>query len=172
MRYRLAHAYVCLLFALEMLLFASSLLLHMSVLVGATQPFLVYGAMLYRGAIIVGVPITAFVRDGLKWPHQIKSCPKWMWRTAAILGVYCIAVAALQALLSGSPFFEAPVVESCLPLGFDAISLCVLGSVLWSHYLSSSELIKRAVSSLMMIGVCAILLLAYRAGNLHHPESY
>ena len=71
MTVRLAYAYVCFLLMLEALLFTASLLLHVSVYMGAKGAE--YGLMLVRGSVIVLFAVTPFIKDGLKWMDQIKN---------------------------------------------------------------------------------------------------
>jgi|SRR5215472_2076429 len=87
---RIAYGYACILWAAEALLFLMSLMLHSAVLVGAKGSFINYDLALFRAAVIVGILTTAFLKDGLLWVQQIKSCPKWMWKTALALGVYSL----------------------------------------------------------------------------------
>ena len=124
--------------------------------------------MLFRGEVIVGILVIAFVKDGLRWMDQIKSCPKWMWRAALILGVYGL----FSSLLPYDPSISAPWTMSGLPLGFDAISFCILYSVLGPGYLEKSEVVRRALHSIIMGTLIVIVCLAYRAGYLRQPKSY
>jgi hypothetical protein len=167
---RLTYIYVRSLLVLEVLLFAASLLLHLSVFIlGTNEAYAKYGLPLFRGTVIVGVPVIAFAKDGM-WKNQIKSCPKWMWKGALILGVYALLIACVQTIFSqGTSFSEQALTVSGFPLGFDAISLCILHSVLWSDYLEKSEVVRRATHSVAFVTLGVIVFLAYRAGYLHHP---
>jgi hypothetical protein len=169
---RLAYAYVRTLLVLEILLFAASLLLHLSVFIaGPTEAYAEFGSPLFRATVIVGVPVIAFVKGGM-WVTQIKSCPKWMWKGALTLGVYALLLACMQMTLSqGGSLSEQPLVVSGFPLGIDAISLSILHSVLWSDYLEKSEVIRRAMHSVAFVIVGVVVFLAYRAGYLHHPRA-
>jgi hypothetical protein len=57
-------------------------------------------------------------------------------------------------------------------VGFDAVEICVLYSVLWAAPVEPSALIGRMRNS--MIGVILIVTaaLAYHAGYLHHPDPF
>jgi hypothetical protein len=168
-----AYAYVRLLLALELLLFTASLLLHLSVFVGAKTPYAVYGVMLFRGTVIVGVAVTAFIKDGLTWMDQIKSCPRWMWKGALTLGVYGLLIVCLQMIFPQGPSLsDQSLTVSGFPLGFDAIYLCILYSVLWAGYLDKSEVLRRTLHSVILVALGVIGFAAYRAGYLHHPESH
>jgi hypothetical protein len=168
---RVAYAYVSFLFALEVLLFTLSALLHVTVLMGARQPFQEFNAMLFDGSVVVGVLIIAYIKNGLMWRNQIKSCPAWMWKAALILGGYALVTIFLEPIFpEGDSYCQRPLVMSSFPVGFDAISFCVIYSVLWSGYLSKSEVSKRTGHSLLMLAYGVIVFLAYRAGYLHHPS--
>lgn len=167
----MACAYVRALLVLETLLFAASLLLHLSVFItGPNQAYAKFGLSLFRATVIVGVPVIAFVRDGL-WKNQIKSCPKWMWKGALAVGVYALLIACLQIFFSEGTFSEQALTVSGFPLAFDAISLCILHSVLWSDYLDKAEVVRRAMHSVAFVTLGVIVFLAYRAGYLHLPRT-
>jgi uncharacterized membrane protein YbhN (UPF0104 family) len=168
-----AYAYVRFLLVLEVLLFALSLLLHLSVFLGRRGLFVEFGAVLFRGTCIVGIPVTAFIKDSLRWTAQLKTCPQWMWRTALTLGGYGLLLPCLQGIFpEGASFSEQALTISGFPLGFDAIALCIIYSALWSGYLTESEVVKGAGKSLLMVSLGFIAFLAYRAGYLHHAKNY
>jgi hypothetical protein len=170
---RFAYAYVSLLLVLEALLFISSLLLHLSVLLGTRALFVEFGAALFRGTFIVGIPVIAFIKDSLRWREQVRTCPRWMWKAALMLGVYSLIVLCLQAFFpEGASFSEQALAVSGFPLGFDAIAFCIIYSVLWSGYLTKSDVAKGAGKSLLMVFLGLIAFLGYRAGYLHHPKNY
>jgi hypothetical protein len=169
---RFADAYVTVLLALEVLLFAASLLLHVSVLAGARKPYAEYGVTLFRMQVVVGFPIIAFIKDGLKWMDQIKSCPKWMWKSAVSLGLYGLFIFCLQVIFpEGRSISEQALTVSGVPLGFDAIYSCILYSVLYAGYLDKSEVVRRALGSVIFIVLGVITFLAYRAGYLRRANS-
>jgi hypothetical protein len=170
MIFRWAYAYIRLLFVLEMLLFAASLLLHLSVFImGPNEAYAKYGLVLFRGSVVVGIPITPFVKDNLKCKDQIKSCPKWMWKGCLILGVYGLLLVCLQMIFpQGSSFSDQILMVSGSPLALDAIALCVIYSVLWSGYLEKSEVVRRATHSVAFVTLGVVVFLAYRAGYLYH----
>jgi hypothetical protein len=170
---RSAYAYVSLLLVLESLLFVASLSLHLSVLLGVRGLFAEFGAALFRGTFIVGIPVIAFIKDSLRWREQLKTCPKWMWKAALTLGVYGLVVLFLQVFFpEGASFSEQALAVSGFPLGFDAIALCIIYSVLWSGYLMKSDIAKGAGKSLLMVLLGIVAFLAYRAGYLRHPKDY
>jgi hypothetical protein len=170
---RVAYAYVSLLLALEALLFISSLSLHLSVLLGTRGLFAEFGAALFRGTFIVGIPVIALIKDSLRWRDQLRTCPSWMWRAALTLGVYSLVVLCLQAVFPvGASFSEQALAVSGFPLGFDAIALCIIYSVLWSGYLTKSDVAKGARKSVLMVFWGLVAFLAYRAGYLRHPKNY
>jgi len=170
---RLAYAYVRVLFILETMLFTGSLLLQASVIAGGKEAGAEYGPILFRGTIIVGVAATAFIKDGLKWIDQIKSCPPWMWKGALILGVYGLLLLCLPAIFPAGPSLpDETLTVSGVPLGFDAIYICILCSVLWSAYLDKSEVIKRVQKSIIVVAFGAVAFLPYRAGYLPRPNTH
>lgn len=169
----LAYAYVRLLLVLEAMLFAASLLLHVSVLAGATRPSGEYGLLLFRGTVVVGVAATPFIKDGLSWKEQIKRCPRWMWKAALTLGVYALFILCLQTIFTEDvPLLDrGALTVSGFPLAFDAISFCILYSVLRAGYLDKREIVRRVLISAIWIFLGVVTLLTYRAGYLRHPDS-
>jgi len=164
---RLADAYVRLLFALEVLVFNTSLSLHVSVLLGAREAFRQCGVLLFVASVIVTVAAAAFIKEGLDWMKQLRSCPTWMWATAVTLWLYSIGTLLLEVVLpQPGPLGERPIVVSGFPIGFEAISLCVIYSVVWRSYLEKSELIKRVGVSITFLAVMILGSLAHRAGYL------
>ena len=128
--------------------------------------------MLFRATVIVGAPAAAFARDGM-WKEQIKGCPWWMWKAALTLGVYAIFIACAQAIFpQGASLSEQALTVSGVPLAFDAISFCILYSVLTSDYLDEAEIISRALLSFALVAFGVLTYIAYRAGYLHPRTSY
>lgn len=167
---RLAHAYVCFLLMLEALLFTTSLLLNLSVYIGAKSAD--YGLMLFRGSVIALLAVTPFVKDGLRWMDQIKSCPKWMSRAALAASVYGLLTALQVIFPHGTSIEDEALTISGFPLGFHAISFCILYSDLRSGFLGKSEVARRALLSVIVVTAEVTAVLAYRAGYLHRSTSY
>jgi hypothetical protein len=164
---RLAYAYVRLLLVLELLLFASSLVLHLSVLlgvlIGVRGPYTeVRGNAVFRLAVLVGIAVAPFVKESLRWMDQVKTWPGWMWKGALAVGVYGLCTAPLS-------FTALP--ETGFVLGFEAVSFCILYSVLWRTYLNESKVINRVAASISLVTLCVIVQLAYNAGYLRHPPN-
>jgi|tagenome__1003787_1003787.scaffolds.fasta_scaffold20327263_1 hypothetical protein len=163
---RLAYVYVGVHLALLVLLFAASLLLHLSLFIsGPNEAYAKFGPSLFRASVFVGSPVMAFVRNGM-WTDQIKSCPKWMWKGALGLGVYSLLIACVQMFFSARPIVEQ-ITISGFPLAFDAIFVCILYSVLWADYLQKSELVLRTLESIAFVILIVVLFLGYRAGYFH-----
>jgi hypothetical protein len=96
-----------------------------------------------------------------------------MWKAALTLGVYSFVVLCLQVFSpEGASFSEQALAVSSLPLGFDAMAFCIIYSVLWSGYLTKSDLAKGAGKSLLMIFLGIVAFFAYCAGYLRHPKYY
>ncbi len=165
---RMAYSYVRLLLALEVLLFALSLLLHITVLiVGVDGKYELYGRILGGVAIVVGICAFAFINDSLMWMGQIKTCPRWMWRTALALSLYAICIWLVQfLLLHDAPDGSMAIVISAFPIPLNAISCCVLYPVLRRRVLSDWQVVKRARNSTILFALIAATFLVYRAGYL------
>jgi len=167
MIFRLARGYISLLLALELLLLTASFVLHVGVFfMGRTTAYDEYGLILFRAAVIVGIPTFAFVKDSLRWVNQIKSCPKWMWTGSLLLGLYSLLTVFFP---QGPSFADRILTISGFPLGFEAISVCILYSVLSRHYLERAEVTRRALHSVIIGCLVAAMFLAFRAGYLRRP---
>ena len=166
MTLRLAYGYVRLLLALEGLLFTASFLLHLSAFfLGRTAAYDEYGLTLFRAVVIVGLPVFAFVKDGLRWVDQIKICPRWMWKGSLIVGAYGLLTAFLPQ--AGPSLADRILTVSGFPLGFEVVSICILYSVLSKDYLEA-QLARRALHSILIAALMVTVVLLYRAGYLHH----
>ncbi len=87
-----------------------------------------------------------------------------------MLSLYGLVVLCLQVLFPEGPSLsKQSLVISGFPLGFEAFGVCTIYSVLWSGYLTRSEVVKGAGKSLLMVFLGAVAFLAYRAGYLRHP---
>jgi hypothetical protein len=169
---RLARGWALLLFGVEVILFAASLVLNVSVLMGGKTPFTNYGFSLFRAAVFAGLSVPAFLKDGLKWVNQIKTCPRWMWIATLSIAGYSLIAFCLQMMLPAGPsILDQSLAWAAFPLGLEAISCCILYSVLWSDYLTEAEFKKRAVASLGFMIVVSGIVIAVRTGVLPHSSN-
>jgi hypothetical protein len=160
---RFAYAYAFVLSTLEMLFFSLTLPLHLGLFMGAREPCIRYGAILFRASVIVCVLAAAFIKDPPGWMTQVKNAP--MWRSALSLGVYALLILLLQIVLVGDQSFsDNAFIISGFPLGLGAITICILDPVLWKGYLDKPQLMRRAGASLIIGAFGVLSLLAYRAG--------
>jgi hypothetical protein len=162
---RLAYTYVQLLLVLELVLFLSSLLLHLSVMLGFKQLYAGYGMKLFIAAIVVGIPTVPFIKDSIRLVDQVKSCPEWMWTLALGVGCYAIGVFFFQLLFPQSfPNFSA--IGSAAPLAFDGMYFCILYSVVVRAYLTKQEVTNRAAGSVALATLFVVVFVAQRTGYL------
>jgi hypothetical protein len=164
---RLARVYVGCLFALELLLFALSLLLHVSVLLGANRLFAEYGKPLLYCAFVAAVPAFGLPKDRNVWKNEFKDCPIWLRTAALIFAVYGFAVGPVQVMFSsnGGSFEDQRLFVSGVPLFLESMPLCILYSLLWAAPLSKPELVRRVRISLILLAVCIVFVVA---GHLTH----
>jgi hypothetical protein len=128
---------------------------------------------LFRATIVLGISVAPFIKDSFGWMDQIKSCPAWMWKAAVSLGDYALFVVCLRLVFPGGPTTaDQTWVITGFPLGFDAINLCILYSVVRAGYLRESEIVSRARNSALVVAACIMVTPAYRAGYLPHPQSH
>ena len=162
---RLASAYVYFLLVLEMLLLAASFSLHVYVFAGGKGLYADCGSMLFRGAVAMGFPATPFVKDSFRWVAQIKSCPKWMWRAALTLGVYGLYLGLLTLIFESASSSGNALTLSGVPLGFEAISVCILYSVLREGYREKSEVVRRVRYSIILVAVGVMFRYGWHRGS-------
>jgi hypothetical protein len=167
-----ANAYVRFLLALAILLFAAVLVLHVKVLIGATNTDADYGKMLILGNLTALFPIFFFPKDRNIWQNEFKSCPRWMRIAVVILAVYGLVVCFLGVIIVpvGNPVQGDGLSLSAFFLGFDAISICIPYSVIWTAPLEQSELIRRTRNSVIAVALAVIVSSAYHAGYFPHPS--
>ncbi len=166
----LSRAYVRLLFGVELVLFSASLLVHVGTYIEGSSVSPVVAAALFRSAVLTGILVAAFLENGRKWVTQIKSCPGWMWRLALSLGVYSLLVVLFEVLYpKGASLADQRLTISAVPIGLDAISICILYSVLWSRSVSELSIVKGARNSAIGLVLGIAVFCAYQAGYLHHP---
>jgi hypothetical protein len=161
---RLARVYVGCLFALELLLFALSLLLHVSVLLGANRPFAEYGKPLLYCAFVAAVPAFGLPKDRNVWKNEFKDCPIWLRTATLIFAVYGFAVGPVQAMFSSSSFEDQRLFVSGVSLFLESMPLCILYSLLWADPLSKPELVRRVRISLILLAVCIVFIAAGHLG--------
>jgi hypothetical protein len=162
-----ARGYILILIALQVFLLLSSLVLHLTVLVGIPAPFREFGLAVFRTAVVATIPVFAFIRD--YWTDQIKNCPVWMWKAALACGIYGLLTFVL--LLWSRTDWATAVMLSGFPLGFETISFCVLYPIAWQGYLTDSEVKRRALHSLGAVVVVTLGFFAYEAGYLRRSTT-
>ena len=158
--------YVRTLFVIEVLLFASSLLLHVAELVWVNKPirFEHCSVMLFAATWMMGFAITPFrKRSNWEWVNEIKQCPEWMWKGALGFGIYTFVVAGTALLNGARPGSET---ISAFLIAFNAISGCLIYSTICSEPTEKFTLIRQTRNSLIGVSVAAIFLVALNAGYL------
>jgi len=169
---RYTHAYVHFLLIIATSFLALSLLLHVSVLLGAKEPYAEYGKVLFLATIVLGIPTGFLQKDRNVWRNELRRCPTWMRRTAVTMGVYGLVILCLQFVIvpEAAPLLGHRLTISALPVSFDAMYVCILYSVAWSGLVDEPELLRRTRNSVIALMIVIIALLADRAGYLHHPR--
>jgi hypothetical protein len=167
---RLAHAYIYLLLVLELLLLIALLVVHASVLMGATELYVEFGKALFIGTVLGAIPTFSYIKNAHNWKDEIKYCPKWMWKSALLFQGYgvLVLIVHLIALTDGNHLFGPSLSFSALPLGFSAISFCILFVVVRTDALDDSELIKRTRESILFIAICVLSYLGNQIIDIYH----
>lgn len=167
---KIARAYVGVLFVVDMALLATSLVLHFSVWLGARQFYAQSGLTLLVGTLIVNFVVLCLAKERNVWKNEFKACPRWVRGMAIAFGCYGFGVAIFHTVLlpnAGGP--DDPFTVSAIPLAFEALSLTVLYSVLWTGSLSQAELPRKTGASFVAAVIAVAILVANHAGYLSHP---
>jgi hypothetical protein len=165
---KIARTYVILLFLLELLLVASSLLMNLSVWIGGRRFSEHYGPVLFMGALLTAFPIAFLAKERNVWKNEFMYCPVWVRSVAIAFGIYGLVVAFCQTVLfprAGGP--EDVFSVAALPLAIDAIPLFILYAVLRADW-RRSEIVKRSGLSFAVAVVCAVVFISNNAAYLSH----
>ena len=156
-----ARAYIWLILILQLLLFVISLFLSVTVFMGMEQ---LYGKLMlpiFRASVSLNGAIVPFIAYAPRWLTQVRTSPTWMWKLALIVAAYGFSTVFLQAVI---PLSQGSAREALIyfgfPLGFDAVMLCILYSVLWARYLDDLEINRRVWQSLIVIALFIVLFVA------------
>jgi hypothetical protein len=166
MMVKLARTYVVLVFAVEVLLFAATLLLHVNSWLQTGKTYTEFAEELFVVCFVaaLGTAFLAADKDGLK--RQFKSCPRWMRSVVVGLLVYAPIVAASSRLLlhNSESGLESLFTIAAIMLALEALSLSVLYAVLWTDCVQNQELVERSRNSFIAIVGLIAYLLARHAG--------
>ena len=147
---RATRIYLLALIGAEATLLTSFVLVHLLVVAGNDSIYEVYHGVLMRAVLVVGIPTIGFKSRSVGFLTQIRSCPKWMWRTAVGIAMYGMLTFALLF----SPMDERHLsawVGSAFPLGFEAVPICILYSALSASRNEETWIIERARVSVLFL---------------------
>jgi len=156
-----ARFYVLLLFVIDVMLLATSLILHVGVWMGKSPLYDEAAMPILVGALFVNFVVLCLAKERNVWRNEFKACPAWLRWVAIVFGCYGFGVAITQAILR-SEGADNPLTISAVPLAFEALSITVLYSVLWRGSLETPELLKRAGVSFAVVAAVLGLLLVNR----------
>ena len=164
----LARTYVGVLFALVALILGGSLLVNVSVLVGAIGQSNRLSEVLLITSLFATFAGCSIAKERNIWRNEFKSCPKWLRGGVIVLAAYGYIVALAQVffLEGGNAVLENTVSASAFTLGFNGIAFCIVYSVLFSGALNEAELVRRARNSLIALLVVLTLIIVSRSGHL------
>ena len=170
---RFVSLYLRCVFALVLLSFFLSLLLNVSVFLGADRPFGGYGKILYFFAFGVSVLSFGLAKNSNVWKHEFKSCPRWLQIVTIVFMVYGMAIAFICIVSFGErgPLEAQPLIASGFSFFIESMPICILYSLLWAAPISLPELIKRIRVSVIIMAVLAAFFAAAHFGYLPHRES-
>jgi hypothetical protein len=167
---RVAAGYARLLFAVTALLFGSTLAYHISILAGADVPYPGVGRPLILLNFLAGPAMVAMSKERNIWKNEFKSCPAWMQKAVVGFCIYGIVGIVAGLLTSGAVPNEA-MPASAFFIGFDAIGVCVLYSVLWANPVENAELKKRVRNSAILTILWVVLSVYFHHDGPNHPRT-
>lgn len=156
---RVARAYIQVLLTAETMLLMASVAGHLLVLTGRGTLYEKYLGALGTAVIVLGGPTLPFRKKPVGLIMQIKSCPQWMWKSAAALAIYGIMTLIPLLISPTSGLFTSSLVSSAFPFGFEAIPICILYSALWRFRLGGPDLMNSTLISIMfmILGIAWVL---------------
>jgi hypothetical protein len=170
MQAKFARSYVFLLFIIEGLLLATSLLMHVSLLMGIRRLYENVPERLLVGGLLAAFATAFLAKDRNVWKNEFKSCPLWVRALTIVLVLYGFISAFLRTVVFPDVGGSELLTVSGLSLSIDAMSSCILYSVLWTDFEQGSELIERSRNSLIAAILSSAYLLADHAGYFPHQN--
>jgi hypothetical protein len=167
---KLARIYVVLLFVLEGLLFAASLLLHVSLWMGIQRLYANIPESLLVGGLLVAFVTALLAKNRNVWKNEFKSCPVWVRVLTIVLVLYGFISAFVRTVVLPDAGGSELLTVSGLSLSVDAMSLCILYAVLWTDSEQGAELLKRSRNSFIAAILSSAYLLADHAGYFPHQN--
>jgi hypothetical protein len=163
----LARTYIVVLFLIEVLLLAASLLLHVSVWMGLGRLYTEFGEVLLVGSLFAALVSCFLAKERNVWKNEFKRCPLWARGLAVSVGIYGLALALWRTVLfpdaGGS---EDLITLSAIPLSVNAMCLCIPYAVAWTKSVGTADLIRRSIASFAAAIVGVVIIAAYHAGYL------
>jgi hypothetical protein len=158
---RLAYGYVCALFVIDLILVFVSLALHVSSLMGSTQLYAEYGEFVFFLSLGIVLSASFLAEERNVWKNEFTRCPTWLKICVLTLIIYGGVGLFFQVMFfQGENTLKSNIISgSAVPLGFEAGSLCILYSLLWSSLVSKMEFIKRVRNSVAALAACLVFVL-------------
>jgi len=160
-----AYAYARILLVLTAILFALSLVLHLGVLFHVSQDWSKFVPWLFRLTVSANMLVPIFSKDYLRWMDQVKACPKWLWKSAVGVALYSMSTFVVLMLSGDMALWN--YTSSGFPLGFDALSFCIIYAAIFKNYLSGPEVSRKALYS---AGFGMLTLVLFTLGSYFHPN--
>lgn len=170
MTIRMARAYIGFLVAINLLLLSLSVVLNVSVLLGAHSLYSQYGETIFSFAFGVMFPVAFLAKEKNVWRNEFTLCPKWLRAAILFLIGYGVGMSTIDVLyFHGSIALESNALSgTALPFAFESIPLAILYSLLWSKSVEQVELIQRVRISAIALSVGLVIVLALRYNYLRH----
>ena len=152
---RIARTYVILLFAVELILIASSLLMNLNVWIGVRDLSELYGPVLFMVALLTAFPVAFLAKERNIWRNEFMSCPVWVRGVAIVFCIYGLAAIFCQTVFfPGTEALKDVLIVAAFPLAIEAVPLLILCAVLREDW-RRPEIVKRSLLSFAVAVVCA-----------------
>lgn len=164
---KLAKTYILLLLILGSLSLTLTIFLHIRALFGIGFPI----NHLFITDFAIAIPLVGLAKERNVWVNEIKALPKWVKPLTIGLLFYSIAI-ALTIIWTPSMISpaESPVVFSAFFSAFLSIGVCIPIAILIPGYVDSTDLKKRAGTSIICVTVAALCIAAAQLTKTLHTN--
>ncbi|HWZ00419.1 MAG TPA: hypothetical protein VNX17_05035 [Edaphobacter sp.] len=164
---KLAKTYILLLLILGSLSLTLTIFLHIRALLGIGFPI----NHLFITDFAIAIPLVGLAKERNVWANEIKALPKWVKPLTIGLLFYSIAIALVIIWTqSGLSPAESPVIISAFFCAFLSMGVCIPIAILTPGYIDSTNLKKRARTSIIFVTVTTLCVAAAQLTKTLHAN--
>jgi len=119
------------------------------------------------------IPVAFLAKEKNVWQNEFRSCPGWLKAAILTLILYGLVLTAIQIAFSHGATtsgWEEPSGFAAL-LAFQAISLVIPYSLLWSGRVNEMDLINRVRNSFVALLICVAFFAGWHFGLFSHAAN-